>query len=187
MVKHGHLPHALTKVVLVPIVKDKTGNISEKDNYRPIALASVSPKLLETLIFMRCKENLKTTDHQFGFKPAHGTDMAIYAVKEISDYYLRNNSAVYVCFLDASKAFDRVNHWKLYYKLLKRGIDKSLVKLLVEWYGTQLFHVKWGGVTTGGFNVSNGVRQGGILSPFMFNVYIDSLQHWMKLALAAVI
>ena len=43
MLKHSYLPSALTKVVLVPIVKDKTGNISEKDNYRPIALASVVP------------------------------------------------------------------------------------------------------------------------------------------------
>ena len=86
MLKHSHLPSALTKVILVPIVKDKTGNISEKDNYRPIALASVVSKLLEMIILNRCKETLKTTDHQFGFKPAHGTDMAIYAVKEISEY-----------------------------------------------------------------------------------------------------
>ena len=84
-----------------------TGGISEKDKYRPIVLASVSPKLLETIILKRCKENLTTTDHQFGFKPAHGTDMAIYTVKKIYEYYLKNKSAVHVCSLETSKVFDR--------------------------------------------------------------------------------
>ena len=82
---------------------------------------------------------------------------------------------MYLCYLDASKAFDRVNHWKLFDKLLERGMNAKLAKLLLEWYCTQLFHVKWGSVISGGFNVTNGVRQGGILSPFLFNMYIDSL------------
>ena len=175
MLRHNHLPSGLTKVVLVPILKDKTGNISEKDNYRPIALASVSSKLLETIVLNRSREALQTSDHQFGFKPAHSTDMAIYAVKEISEYYLRNNSPVFLCYLDARKAFDRVNHWKLFDKLLRAGMNIHLVKLLVIWYGSQLFHVQWGKSITEGFTVSNGVRQGGILSPFLFNFYTDSL------------
>ena len=70
--------------------------------------------------------------------------MAIYALKEITDYYLRNSSPVFVCFLDASKAFDRVNHWKLFDKLLDRGMDIHLVKLLSSWYELQRFHVRWG-------------------------------------------
>ena len=175
MLRHSYLPSDFSKVVLVPLVKDKTRNISDKDNYRPIALASVSSKLLELIILHRSKDVFHTSDHQFGFKPAHSTDMAIYAVKEISDYYLRNNSPVFICFLDATKAFDRVNHWKLFDKLLSRGMDVHLVKFLVAWYGSQLFHVQWGQFITTGFTVLNGVRQGGILSPYLYNVYIDSL------------
>ena len=175
MLKHGYLPKSLTKVVIVPIVKDKTGNISDKDNYRPIALASVSSKVLESIVLNRSRDVFCTSDHQFGFKPSHSTDMAIYAVKELSEYYLRNNSPVFLCFLDAKKAFDRVNHWKLFDKLLCRGMDACLVNLLVEWYGTQSFHTQWGQYVTSGFTVCNGVRQGGILSPFLFNLYVDSL------------
>ena len=119
MLKHSHLPNGLTKVLLIPILKDKTGDISDKDNYRPIALASVSSKILETTILNRSRDCLQTSDHQFGFKPGHSTDMAIYAVKEIVDYFVRNNSPVFLCFLDAKKAFDRVNHWKLFDKLKK--------------------------------------------------------------------
>ena len=175
MLRHNHLPSDLTKVVLIPIIKDKNGNISDKDNYRPIALASVSSKLLEMIILNRSRAFLQTSDHQFGFKAGHSTDMAIYAVKEISEYYLRNNSPVFLCYLDARKAFDRVNHWKLFDKLLKTGMDVHLVRLIITWYGSQLFHIQWGDVITEGFAVSNGVRQGGILSPFLFNFYIDSL------------
>ena len=175
MLRHCHLPNELTKVVLVPILKDKTGNISDKDNYRPIALASVASKLLETIILNRSREILQTSDHQFGFKQAHSTDMAIYTVKEITEYYLQNNSPVFLCYLDAKKAFDRVNHWKLFDKLLRRGMDVVIVKLLIAWYGSQLFHVQWGNAVSNGFNVSNGVRQGGILSPYLFNLYTDDL------------
>ena len=106
-----------------PIVKDKTGNISDKDNYRLIALATVSSKVLERLILNSCRVDLATSDHQFGFKERHSTGMAVYALKEIVDHYLRNRSPVFVCFLDARKAFDRVNHWTLFSKLLRRGVE----------------------------------------------------------------
>ena len=54
-------------------------------------------------------------------------------------------------------------------------MDSHLVKLLVKWYGSQLFHIRWGQFITSGFTVSNGVRQGGLLSPFLYNLYVDSL------------
>ena len=175
MVKHSCVPHLFAKVVLTPIVKDRSGKLSEKDNYRPIAMASVSSKILERVILNRSSDQLSTGDHQFGFKEDHSTDMAIYALKEITDYYLRNRSPVFICFLDARKAFDRVNHWKLFAKLLERKVDTHLVRFLCSWYKSQQFHVLWGDVLSEGFSVSNGVRQGGILSPFLFNVYTDEL------------
>ena len=173
--KHNYLPYSLTEVVLSPIVKDKTGKLTEKENYRPIAIASVGSKILERVILNRCSVHLSSGHHQFGFKENLSTDMAVYAMKEITDYYLRNSSPVYVCFLDASKAFDRVNHWKLFAKLLDRGMDTNLVTLLCSWYESQQFRVRWGKALSDGFSVSNGVRQGGILSPFLFNLYTDGL------------
>ena len=63
-----------------------------------------------------------TSKNQLGFKSKHGTDQCIFAFKEVVDFYTRLNSRVSVCFLDASKAFDRINHAKLFEKLRKRGI-----------------------------------------------------------------
>ena len=170
MLSHNILPPSLTRVVLCPIVKDKNGDISSKDNYRPVALATVSSKILERAILNRCKVSLATSDHQFGFKEGHSTDMAVYALKEVVDYYLRNRSSVFVCFMDARKAFDRVNHWTLFEKLIRRGVNVDVVRLLSTWYESQKFHVLWGNHLTEGFHVTNGVRQGGILSPYLFNV-----------------
>ena len=182
MIGHKILPPSLSKVILRPIVKDKTGNISDKDNYRPIALATVSSKILERVILNRCRLNLVTSDHQFGFKERHSTDMAVYAFKEIVDHYLRNRSPVFVCFLDARKAFDRVNHWTLFRKLLRRGVDTSIVQLLMTWYESQKFYVLWGSSLSEGFSVTNGVRQGGILSPYLFNAYTDDLSKSLNMS-----
>ena len=175
MLRHNYLPRTLTNVTLSPIVKDKTGDISDKDNYRPIAVANVASKIIERLILNRYSSVLATGHHQFGFKENHSTDMAVYAFKEIVDHYLRNRSPVFVCFVDARKAFDRVNHWVLFDKLLRKGMDASVVRLLATWYGSQKFHVRWGSTVSAGFSVTNGVRQGGILSPYLFNAYTDGL------------
>ena len=172
---HGFLPGSLLSVVLVPIVKDKTGIISSKDNYRPIALASVLSKLIERIILNRIDKCLLTSPNQFGFKSKHGTDHCIFAFKEVIDVCTRLNSRVSVCFLDASKAFDRINHTKLFDKLRKRGICGYLLRILVYWYETQTMCVRWGNHISNEFQVSNGVRQGGILSPRLFAVYIDDL------------
>jgi hypothetical protein len=63
----------------------------------------------------------------------------------------------------------------LFEKLLQRGMPKILVRILSVWYCNQQFYIRWGNTVSSAFNVSNGVRQGGILSPFLFNVYIDDL------------
>lgn len=172
---HGFLPSRLLSVVLVPIVKDKTAKITSKDNYRPIALASVVSKVLEKIILFRIEDYISTQCNQFGFKAKHGTDQCIYVLKEVVESYRTLNGTIFACFLDASKAFDRVNHNTLFKKLLDRGVPPYIVRLLVFWYVHQTICVRWGGVSSETFTVTNGVRQGGILSPLLFNLYMDGL------------
>ena len=101
--------------------------------------------------------------------------MCIFTVKSIIKYYTEQNTPVYPCFLEASKAFDRINHWNLFHKLINCKILRIIVKLLMFWYQTQLVCIKWGKSTSDYFSISNGVRQGRILSPKLFALYKKSL------------
>ena len=172
---HGFLPDSMISVMIVPVIKDKAGAINSKDNYRPIALASIVSKLVEKIMLNRMETHLLTQPNQFGFKKKLGTDQCIFALKEIVSKYMNNDSCVYTCFLDASKAFDRVNHSKLFRKLSDKGVPDYLIRLLIFWYENQTMCIRWGSKTSEKFNVTNGVRQGSILSPHLFKIYVDDL------------
>ena len=172
---HGFLPDEMMAVALVPIIKSKSGRIMSKDNYRPIDLASIVSKVLEKILLNRLYIFLDTCSNQFGFKKKHSTDQCVFVLKELIDSYRMLNGSVFTCFLDASKAFDRMNHSLLFDKLCDRGVPFYLIRLLVYWYEHQRMCVRWGGVYSSSFTVTNGVRQGGILSPYLFNVYVDDL------------
>ncbi len=175
MVLHGYFPDELMSTVIIPIVKNKKGNITDMDNYRPIAITTIISKIVELLMLHRYSSLLQTTDNQFGFRSKHSTDMCVFALQQVIDLYVSMNSPVYICYLDASKAFDRINHWSLFSKLLKRSVPKLIVRLIIFWYTMQTFIVQWGSAVSSPFTAVNGVRQGGILSPLFFNVYVDDL------------
>ena len=77
--------------------------------------------------------------------------------------------------LDASKAFDRVHYGKLFKLLSKRKIPVQVRRLLLDMYTRQKMQTVWNGAKSDVFTVKNGVKQGGILSPILFCLYIDEL------------
>ena len=79
------------------------------------------------------------------------------------------------CFLDASKAFDMVDHGILFETLMNRGLPLPIFRFLLCWYGQQQRRVRWGDCFSEPFCVSKGVRQGSVLSPVLFSVYLDGL------------
>ena len=175
MIVHGYMCQELMDTILIPIIKDKKGNLSSKDNYRPIALTSVLSKVLESIVLKQYHECFTTKCNQFGFKRDHSTDLCTFTFKQVIDYYNSKGSPVFICYLDASKAFDKINFWILFNKLIIRGLPLVIVRLLVFWYTKQKFIIRWGSSYSETFVASNGVRQGGVLSPHLFNLYMDDL------------
>ena len=101
--------------------------------------------------------------------------MCIFTVKCVIKYYTEQNTTVYTCLLDARKAFDRVNHWTLFAKLIDTQAPLLIVRVLLFWYQMQNVCIKWGNSYSHYFTICNGVRQGGILSPRLFALYVNQL------------
>ena len=80
-----------------------------------------------------------------------------------------------MCCLDISKAFDKVNHHGLFLKLMQRNTPKSFIAILLSWYSKCYCYIKWGNAISGSFKVSAGVRQGSVLSPALFAVYVNGI------------
>lgn len=173
--KHGYIPPRCLDTIIVPVAKNTNGKLNDPNNYRPVALATVISKLFEHVILNFCSNVFATNDNQFGFKSESSADMCVFTFKQMVASYNKQSSAVYSAFLDASKAFDRVNHYLLFQKLIDRGVPLCFVRILCHWYSSQNMHVKWDNCISQSFCVTNGVRQGGVLSPYLFAIYIDDL------------
>ena len=175
--KHCFLPTALMNVLIVPLLKSKLKDPSSSANYRPIAIATAASKIFENIVLNRISQFLHTSSNQFGFKPNHSTEMCVFALKEVINYYRCLNTPIYLVFIDIKSAFDRVSYWELFIKLIDRGTPLHIVLMLKFWYISQSLLVSWGNSLSEPFNMGNGIRQGSILSPYLFNVYVDDLNH----------
>ena len=177
---HGHISEHLLVATLVPLVKDKLGDLCSSKNYRSIAISSLILKLLDWILIINYGHLLKNNDFQFGFQPFSNTSLCSWVVYETIDHYLRNGSIIYGCLLDCSKAFDTIEHSKLFEKLLNAGMPKLFIRLLMFMYRNQTANVRWKNKMSQEFNIRNGVRQGAVISPLFFNFYMDNLFSILK-------
>ena len=146
------------------------------NNYRGITISSVISKVLELALLDRIESLLVTKEQQFGCKRKHSCADCSFVLRSAVDYYLkRGNDKVFVCALDLSKTYDRVPYYNLFVTLLEMGVPVYFVRLLSVWYEKQPMHVKWKTQLSEKFTVGNGVRQGSVLSPSFFNIYIEDL------------
>ncbi len=172
---HGYTPESMILGTMIPIPKDKRKLLCNSSNYRAIALSSIFSKILDWIILIKEQHSLCSSPLQFGFKKGLSTTQCTHSLLETIDYYNYNRSNVYVLMLDASKAFDRVKYCKLFNELLKRHVSPVILRILLYMYTKQSLRVKWAQHLSSIFTVTNGVKQGGVLSPILFAVYTDGL------------
>ena len=179
---HGYVPLKILEFIMVPVVKDKNGDLCDSSNYRSISISSVILKLIDWVIILLYGDRLESDEFQFGFQKGSNPLVCSWLLNEVLDCYLRKKSDVHVVLMDCSKAFDTVSHKLLFEKLLARKMPPIILRLMLFCYIHQTARVRWEGCLSRVFGITNGVRQGAVISPILFSVYSDKLFLLMKRA-----
>ena len=129
IISHSYVPNDFGLGLIIPLVKDKSGDLHSVSNYRGITLIPVLSKLFEGVLLQNCEEFLSVDDLQFGFRKGSGCPQALYTLKSTVDYFTNRGSSVYAAALDISKAFDTVKHSELFRTLSVAGVPNGLLLL----------------------------------------------------------
>ena len=170
----GQLPPSMSHANVTPLVKKPAKGYQDPNNYRGISLISIFGKVFELLILQLCPQLKQTSILQHGFKRGSSTTHAAYILRETQRHYRRRKSSLYVCALDAAKAFDGVDWDCLFYKL--QAVLSPLVwRALYHYYLHSRFKMQYRSATTEEYPIERGVKQGGILSPYLFAFFVDDM------------
>lgn len=157
----------------------KSGNTSDPANYRGISIMSNMGKLCNLIINKRLNEYLERKNiihkNQIGFSKNSRTSDHMLVLKTLIDQCFNEKKKLYTCFIDFKKAFDSVPHEKLMCKLQQAGINGKCLEVIKNMYSKIRLSVKTDNALTDSFPAKTGVRQGDVLSPNLFKIYVNDL------------
>ena len=182
IVDTGIFPTAWKSANVTPINKKESKQVIS--NYSPISLLPIFAKVFERILFIHIYSHLTTnnliTKNQSRFRPNDSvSNQLLYLVHQIHSSLDMNLDVRHV-FLDMSKAFDKVWHQGLLYKLKQNGIDGKLLSLLKSYLTERQQRVVINGFESDWWEVRSGVPQGSVLGPLLFLVYINNLEIGIK-------
>ena len=163
---------------IVPI--HKGGTKSDPSNYRGVSLLSCLGKLFLSILNNRLEQFALDkgilSPSQLGFIKGNRTSDAHIIIRNLIDKYChKNNRKIYSCFIDLSKAFDTVPRDILLQKLQEVGIKGKVFNVIRGIYTNDKAYMKIDGKVTKSFPINQGVRQGCVLSPLLFNIFMAKL------------
>ena len=173
--KRKEWPTDWKKSVYVPIYEK--GDKQECGNYRTIALISHASKVLLRIIQRRLEVFLipELPIEQAGFRRGRGTRDHIANLRWMMEKAREHQRDLYMCFIDYKKAFDCVDHERMWVILRDMGVPVHLIVLLRRLYTNQEATVRTEFGETDNIDIGKRVRQGCILSPLLFNIYAENI------------
>uniref|UniRef100_A0A8C7WPE7 Reverse transcriptase domain-containing protein n=1 Tax=Oryzias sinensis TaxID=183150 RepID=A0A8C7WPE7_9TELE len=171
------LPQDFKDAIIVHIYKRK-GNKRSCDNHRGISLLSIAAKIFARLLLNRLLKHLEQghlPESQCGFRAGRGTVDMIFAARQIQEKSVEHNQDLYTTFVDLTKAFDTVSREGLWKIMAKFGCPNRFVKIVKQFHDGMMARVLDDGNTSAPFQVSNGVKQGCVLAPTLFNLMFSAM------------
>ncbi|CAM1325864.1 Uncharacterised protein r2_g3476 [Pycnogonum litorale] len=171
----GKWPTPWTQSLIITI--PKKGNLQLCQNYRTISLICHPSKVMLKIILQRLKPQVEKiiAEEQAGFRAGRSTTEQIFNLRILSEKYLQHQQDLYHVFIDFKKAFDRVWHAALWATMKKYNISANLVKMIQDLYDKATSAVLFNGHIGDWFHTTVGVRQGCLLSPTLFNVFLERI------------
>ena len=173
--KSGIIPHDWLRSTFATL--PKKANAKFCNEYRTISLMShilkLFLKIVHGRIYRKCEQSMGDT--QFGFRNGFGTREALFGIQVLAQRCRDVNVDVFACFIDYEKAFDTVNHEKFIDILSELGLDERDIRIIANLYWNQTATIRVEGEISEEVRILQGVRQGCVLSPLLFNLYSERI------------
>jgi hypothetical protein len=171
---HGTVSRPLLACAFLPLLKCSQKNPAETKSYRAIAGSAAILLLFERVVLALWGDRLASGSLQMGYKCGSSTAQCSYVASETVAHFLREGSHPIMVALDMTQAFDRCRFDVLFSKAAER-LPAAVVRVLIFMYEKQHAWVRWGSARSSTFGLTNGTRQGSVLSPALFVLYVQEL------------
>lgn len=171
----GEWPTPWTQSLIITL--PKKGNLQQCQNYRTISLISHPSKVMLKVLLNRLKPQAEKiiAEEQAGFRPGRSTTEQIFNLRILCERYLQHQQDLYHVFVDFKKAFDRVWHEALWATMRMYNINANLTRVIQNLYDKATSAVYLNNSIGDWFRTTVGVRQGCLLSPTLFNIFLERI------------
>jgi hypothetical protein len=176
--RNKEVPQSWSEIVISPIYKK--GQKDDPSNYRPISLVNTCLKLLTSLMTNRlnswCDSNKTISEYQAAYKKGTGCEDHVFTLSAIIQNQLKyKKNVMYALFIDLTKAFDSINHQKLWSKLYAAGLSSHFISMIQIIYRNARAKIRTSHGESEYFQIKKGILQGECLSAKLFTLFMDDL------------